>query len=340
MSNVSEQLTNLILSHVGPLTNTPSGFRKRNCMMCYKRGHRPDTRSRFGIKLEPESIGMKCFNCNFSAGWNSERSLSKDFIDFLREINITDFEIRKIQFEIFKYSKDSHEEIYICPVEKDITDKWETVELPESTKTLGEWISANCTDANFLQCIKYVTERGLFNKDELYWTPSKNKQMHKRILLPFTYKGNVVGYTGRYYKDIKSNLLPKYTNHMPAGFLFNLDKQVHDNKYLIVCEGVFDAFLMHGVSSLGSINEDQIKLINGLNKVVIVSPDRDKDGTELIEVALENGWAVSFPKWGRGIKDAAKAVEVYGKIFTAQSIIQYAEYRKFNIKLKRRMDKM
>lgn len=341
MSTVSDQLTNLILSNIGPLSDTPSGFRKRNCMMCYKRGHNPDKRSRFGIKFEPESIGMKCFNCNFHTGWGIGKSLNEDFIDFLKEINISVHQIKKIQFEIFKQSVDGYDvNVNIISNERSITDKWDTIELPENSKPMSVWIENNCSDVNFLKCVEYLKKRNLFNPSELYWTPSKEKQMHKRIMLPFTYKGNIVGYTGRYYRDVKSSLLPKYVNQMPVGFLFNLDKQVIDNKYLIVCEGVFDAFLMHGVSPLGSINDDQIKLINNLNKTVIVSPDRDADGTDLINAALKNNWGVSFPPWGRNVKDAAKSCEKYGRIITAQSIIQHAEFNKFNIKLKRRMDKM
>ena len=53
----------------------------------------------------------------------------------------------------------------------------------------------------------------------------------------------------------------------------------------------------------------QIDLINSIGKTVIVCPDRDKSGGNLIDVAVENNWLVSFPQWENNIKDCAEAVK-------------------------------
>lgn len=336
-STVFEFLTSIIKTNIGPLISTPSGFSKRNCMMCSSRGHNPDKRQRFGIKIDNDSIAMNCFNCKFSAGWQPGKNLSDNFINFLQEINVSGYDIKKAQFETFKQNKSSLSSPIF--VKDRLVDKWKTsIELPPESMTFKEWISHNCTDNNFLQAAQYAIERNFYDSEKLYWSPSSLQQMNRRILIPFYYNGNIVGYTGRFYKDLKNKDIPKYINNIPHNLIYNLDEQIEKNKYLIICEGVLDAMLTTGISPLGSISQDQIDLINRLDKKIIVSPDRDKTGEELVEVAINEGWGVSFPKWNRNVKDAAKAVEVYGRIATVQSIIESVEYNKVSIRVKRNLD--
>ena len=68
-------------------------------------------------------------------------------------------------------------------------------------------------------------------------------------------------------------------------------------------------------------SQDQIDYINQFKGEVIVCPDRDKAGEKLIKQAQENGWSVSFPMWEDDIKDAADAIQRYGKLYTLKSNI-------------------
>ena len=72
---------------------------------------------------------------------------------------------------------------------------------------------------------------------------------------------------------------------------------------------------------------------------MIVCPDRDKAGTNLIDVALENNWMVSFPEWEDNIKDTADAVKEYGQVYTLKSIIQSAENNTAKIEVLKRLGK-
>jgi hypothetical protein len=78
-------------------------------------------------------------------------------------------------------------------------------------------------------------------------------------------------------------------------------------------------------------------LINGLNRRVIVVPDRDAPGEKLINQATEFGWSVAFPEWENTITDVADAVKKYGRLFVMQTILQSAESSKLKIDLKRKM---
>jgi DNA primase len=94
-----------------------------------------------------------------------------------------------------------------------------------------------------------------------------------------------------------------------------------------------------GVSILGSeINDTQRELIEGLNRKVIVVPDRDQAGQKLIDQAIEFGWSVAFPEWPNNVKDIAEAVSKYGRLFTIKSILKTVESNKLKIDLKRKIN--
>ena len=99
----------------------------------------------------------------------------------------------------------------------------------------------------------------------------------------------------------------------------------------------FDAISISGVSILGSeVNDIQRELIEGLNRQIIVVPDRDRPGEKLINQAIEFGWSVAFPEWEEGVKDVSDAVDKYGKLYTLWSIINSAHTSKIKIELMRK----
>ena len=121
--------------------------------------------------------------------------------------------------------------------------------------------------------------------------------------------------------------------------MFNVDAFANNEREIvIVTEGVFDAILIDGVSVMGnSVTAEQAHLIERLGKRVILCPDRDSAGKDLIEQALELGWEVSFPPWHADCKDAADAVAKYGRLLTVASIIKYATNNKIKSQVKMRM---
>ena len=117
-----------------------------------------------------------------------------------------------------------------------------------------------------------------------------------------------------------------------------MDVQEWSRKFVIVTEGPFDAITVSGVSILGSeVNDTQRELIDGLNRKVILVPDRDRPGEKLVDQAIEFGWSVAFPEWANDVEDVADAVKTYGRLFTIQSILRSTESNKLKIDLKRKM---
>ena len=335
-TELAELIRTETYSKLGPLKSVPSGWKKQNCKLCHHRGQGHDKRERFGIKVEGDgTIIVNCFNCGFSASWSPGNTLSKSFKWFLITIGMSDYDVKRIDFELYKHRNqmDTANKITF----RDITKKWTETELPKGAKTIDEWASLGTTDSAFLQVVTYLAQRKLLYPKDFYWTPD-DPMYKKRAILPFKYEGKIVGHTGRLAGESKKL---KYMAHTPKGYLANLDSQKSDTrKYVILCEGIFDAYLVDGIAALGNtLSQDQISIIERLGKEIIVVPDKDKAGQELFDIAVKQGWTVSTPNWGKGIKDPASAVEKYGRVLTVQSIIASRDKNAFSAKIKRKLDK-
>ena len=337
---ILDLLKDAIISNIRVLKQAPKGWQKRNCMLCHTQGHGADKRGRFGIQFNAQSIAMNCFNCGFSASYTEGEELSKSLKFFLRQINLDDKFIKQLEFEIFK-QKNSIKSIIEGKEEEDIESKfkslfqkWKPMELPKDSLPIMEWLKAGLDEPNFWKVVDYTISRKLF-VENFYWTPNTEHNLNQRLIIPYYYKNKIVGYTGRLCFDTDGKAIPKYYQQCPQDFVYNLDhQQGWSRKYVIATEGVLDAWTVDGVSILGEIGQAKVDIINRLQKQVIVCPDRDKKGGDLVEAAIENNWAVSFPKWDADIKDAAKAAEKYGRLLTTHSIISSAITGKDKIKLK------
>ncbi len=192
------------------------------------------------------------------------------------------------------------------------------------TMSLQDWANSDLpedVEKDLLEVFKYLNHRGM-DFDWYPWHWSYAPGYRDRILIPFYQDGKIVGWTGRKIKDGK----PKYLTESQPGYIFNIDRQSYDRKYVIVVEGQFDAIAIDGVGIMtNDPNETQIARINRLNKEVIVVPDKDAPGAKLVQAAITHGWAVSMPEWGDGVKDVADAVQRYGRIYTLFTILQYKE---------------
>jgi DNA primase len=104
-----------------------------------------------------------------------------------------------------------------------------------------------------------------------------------------------------------------------------------------VTEGIFDALSIGGLAVMhNEISDDQARLIRSLGRNVVVVPDQDRAGVELIDRATELGWAVSVPNWPDGVKDVNDAVIKLGKLATLLTIMQSRETSRIKIELRKK----
>lgn len=303
---------------------TPSGWISFNAPCCVHNGENVDKRQRGGVLTSGEGgFQYHCFNCGFKAGWSPGKLLSKNTKNLMRWLNMPDDEINKLGLEALK----NKEELEKTPIPLNFS--LEPKNLPENCLSVEEWIQAGCEEPEFLDIVAYILDRGMeLDWYNWMWTPEAGYK--DRVILPFYHEKVVVGWTGR---KIRPGT-PKYLTTSQAGYVFNLDAQTHDRKFVIVVEGQFDAIAVDGVAiGHNDPNQTQISRINALGKEVIVVPDNDKPGAKMIEHAVEQGWSVSLPDWGPDIKDVADAVKKFGRIYTLFTILQYRERGEVSIKL-------
>lgn len=323
----------IIQSYAGPLSLTPGGWYTRNCMMCHHYGHGRDTRNRLGITKEHDHIGANCFNCGFKVKFTPGHTFSRDLRLFLREIGVPEQDIERLNFESYKQM--GLEERKSIATSRHLVSEWDRIHLPEEFQTLKVWEEFGCDEEDFINARDYIKSRGFDNLNDFLWCPTG--AMSKRIVLPFYYNKKVVGYTARYI-GTPPGKTPKYLNKIPTGFLYNIDRQIESRSSIIITEGVLDAYSVGGVSTLGnSINRAQIDFLNRMHKRIILVPDFDSSGEELLEIALAEEWDVSVPFWYTEVKDCADATVRYGRIATAKSIMDGIVRSPFEARIKWRM---
>jgi hypothetical protein len=293
---------------------SPSGWTSFNAPCCGHRGHSIDTRKRGGLRFD-NGIVFNCFNCKFTASWLPGRPITNKFKNLCKWLGANDDDINTLIFEALKTEAPD----YVPTVSEhkvEFTDK----PLPEGALPIKEWANqSSALLSDLYPVVEYIVGRG-FDPSEFYWSPTAGYE--SRVIIPFFYHGRIVGNTARKVTDGK----PKYLSDQHPHFVFNIDAQKEEQQYLFVCEGPFDALAVGGVALLtNDIADQQARIINSLGHNVIVIPDQDEAGLELIKRAIEHDWSVAFPTWEDDIKDSADAVQRYGRLFVTVDAIKTAQ---------------
>jgi len=308
---------------------TPSGWSSFNAPCCHNRGHSRDDRKRGGIMLTGDSFSYHCFNCGFKAGWSPGKLLSQNTRKLFGWLGISATDVQKLALEALREKEDQP------TVKKQFNFELVEKTMPEGAETLFQWAmdSERIDDQELrdklFDSIQYVVNRGFDPYDKrLFWSPAPGYA--DRVLIAFYQTGLLVGYTGRKITEGK----PKYLTDAQPGYVFNIDAQTADRKYVIVVEGQFDALAVDGVAIMSNEpNEVQVARINSLGREVIVVPDRDLPGSKLLKVAIDNNWSASLPPWSNDIKDVADAARIYGNLYTLTTILHYKEHNQIKIQL-------
>lgn len=314
------------------------GWWQFNAVCCHHRGHNRETKNRGNFLASPDgSMVYNCYNCNFKTGFYGN-DITKSFETWMSWLNIPSNKIQEAKLEILS-KKLSGEIETIEHTHAFNTVDYPAVELPDNANLLENFIDKPLP--NFTKCLEYLQSRGraIYEGWDYYWSPSYKHDMQKRIIIPFKFKNKIIGWTGRYFGKPPSGVPRYFNSDLPQGYIFNCDSMlVKSRKYVLITEGPLDAISIDCVSPLGStMNKQQIELLNGIDKEKIVVPDREQHNQELIDVALSQGWSVSFPSWEQNIKDAADASKYYGKLYTLHSIISAKTNSQLEIGVKRQL---
>jgi hypothetical protein len=321
MSLIADTLLNYL---PGKRKHTPSGWIGFNAVCC------DDKRQRGGFIVNGgDAVSYHCFNCGFKCSWQPGRHISKNMNKFMRDLNIPDDIISQFRLEALRLDNTSTTEI------RNVIPKFDPRAMPMDSLSMVEW-AENIADSDFSvpenlqKCIQYLIDRNIDPKCyPFYWTIKTG--FSNRIIIPFLYKGEIVGWTARATNDAQ----PKYLSEQQPGYVFNLDNQTDEREFVFVCEGPFDALSIDSCALLGAeIKDSQHWLLKQLGKEIVLIPDRDAAGKATLEQALALEWSVSMPDWPDGIKDVNDAVIKLGKLATMWLIVSAKESNNLKIQLR------
>lgn len=300
---------------------TPSGWISFNCPLC------DDRRSRGGIKFTDGNWSYHCFNCSTTASFVLGRALGYRARRLLSALHVPEQEIDLLNLESMRHRSihgilDDRTRIsnQLSAIQFEEQDDFPpgseliTADLPK----YWQYLRDRCVPADFPAMTTIRT-------DGIHW-------VREHVTIPFTYDGRVVGWTAR----MLDGKIPKYISHSQPGYVFGIDQQPDSWQHVFVMEGIFDALSTGGVAVMhNTISDAQARLIRTLDRQVTVVPDQDEAGLELIDRAVELGWAVSIPNWP-DCKDPNDAVRKYGRLATLLTIIQARETSRVKIELRKK----
>ena len=301
---------------------TPSGWISFNAPCC------ADKRQRGGLKVSDQGWSYHCFNCQFTASFMLGRSVGVKARKLLGLLNVPERDIDLLNLESLKHRSiegilDERQQIFnalsdIKFEEKEDFPPHAELLTPEHT-VYWKYIRERCVPEDYPIMVQ-------IENDGVHWT-------RDHVIIPFTYKNTLVGWCAR----MLSGSGPKYINHSQPGYVFGTDLQKSDWQHVLVMEGIFDALCVGGLALMhNTVSDAQARLIRSLGKEITVVPDRDAAGMELVDRAIELGWAVSIPDWPEGIKDVNDAVVKMGRLATMITIFQARETTKLKIELRKR----
>jgi hypothetical protein len=305
----------------GKRKQSTSGWISFNGPCCVHNGESMDKRQRGGLKSSPEGWSYHCFNCGYTASFILGRNLSFKARKLLSWLNVPPEEIERINLESLKHRS----------ITGLLDDRQRTAaaiqDIHFEERDMGgvEFVTPNHADVwNYL--------RRRCAPIDYPFMVSSTEGSRPGVIVPFTYNNTVVGSTTRFLDDRN----PRYLNDFQPGYVFGTDLQHKDWQHVIVTEGIFDALSISGLALMhNTVSDAQARLIRTLGREIVVVPDQDRAGMELVDRAIELGWAVSMPDWPE-CKDVNDAVIKYGKLATLLTILQSRETSRIKIEMRRK----
>lgn len=300
-----------------------TGWVSGNCPMCIHNGQsRPDTKRRGGFHFSNDEWVYHCFNCGYKTGWHSGNHMGFKVKKLLGVLGCDEAEIQRASLELLR-EEETAQLLNPTPEKKPAyKPTWPVIDLPVGAQSLTE-VSPDKMHANFEKALLMLSDRNLLHWYDWAYT-SADIKYRRRIILPYRYNDEIVGHNARFLGDPPDGI-PKYLVKKPPNFVFNLDRQNSDRNALVVVEGDFDAISIDAVAlGSNSLSDEQASLINQKNNNVILLPDGDSAGAELIEPAIKQGWSVAFPEWLERFKDANQASQHFGRSFVLKSVLHSA----------------
>jgi hypothetical protein len=304
-------LRDLIEQHVPLGREASNGFRGCRCLVCN------DHVERAGFKIQSDKVSYHCFNCH--QNWDYEEcstSMPPWVRKTLEAFGISGTEISELVGSAF-FVKSTEPKVITLEAMKPVVNLF-TPEIPLPPKSYP--IGSDVKPELQLPLAEYIVQRGL-DPVVLNAHFSLDPKFLNRVILPCMRDGKVIYWQARAVGEAKPRYLSPGTNK--DAVMWGYDKLRGDfDLPLFIVEGIFDAASIDGIALLGSqLNASKLEVLNKSRRRKVAVIDRDDNGGHLGQVALENGWEVTFPPDGC---DANKSIQKHGKLFTLWTLMKNA----------------
>ena len=302
-----------------------------NCPEC------GDTRGRGGfIVTDSGGWRYRCFNggCDYNehpTGWEPESGLGGRPKRLFRLFggSLSDLPTDILFTSAAKFNKSGA--IVTDAEDERATRYFETQSMPPNTVNLFEPGEA-IKDERYVKVLEYAVSRGeeVLCRHPFMWS----KSYPTCLLIPYMHYDKIVGFLAR---DIRPDAQVKMWQKCHSDYVFRQDTLDKDGRAAIITEGVYDAIAIDGLAARGgALTKKQQLLLNLSGRDIIVLPDMNPSGINLVNAAEENGWFVSTPKWDRHVSDTAQAALQYGLLYTIDTVVKntHKNYIKAKIKCK------
>ena len=296
--------------HLG--RESATGFRALRCQVCN------DHSERAGFKFDGDTVGYSCFNCGakFRYEENSGK-LGREARRVLEAFGITRTQLDEVIGSSF-FKRSAEPKTITLDALKGPQIKLHTPEVPLPPKSYP--LGAAHNEDLQIPLIEYLLKRKL-DPIALNAHFSVDPKWLNRVILPCMRDGKVIFWQARTILDgVKPRYLSPGVDRTAVLYGYHRLWQDYDLP-LFVTEGILDAESIDGVGLLGSkLNDSKIEVLNRCRRRKIVVIDRDGNGKQLADLALETGWEIAFAPYG----DANKSVIRYGKAYTVWSLLRSA----------------
>ena len=183
-------ITDTVQSFLPPKRKvTPSGWVSFNAVCCHHTGSGHDNRQRGGIIVNGDGVSYHCFNCQFKASWQPGRPVTTKFKKLLQWLNVPDDQITKCALDALRLKEDGPNAVH-----ESLIPTFFDKALPKGAEPITNFLDN--PPEELLPVVEYLLGRNLYLEDyPFYWTPEDG--FNNRLIIPFYYKGNTVGYTAR-----------------------------------------------------------------------------------------------------------------------------------------------
>src|SRR6202008_290113 len=217
-----------VLDHLPTKKSSSKGWYSFNAVCCHHNGESSDKRGRGGVIVNSDgTVTYHCFNCQYKASYAPGLPLSYKFRKLLGWLNVDDGTIMRLSMEALR-EKDRQELLGIRAPEvpkEELKVSFKKKPLPVDAMAfiplLEFYILAGDEKypTGFCDAVEYVDRRKIdMKKYDMYWTSDTKMKMDKRVIIPFTWKNEIIGFTARTLVD---GLNPKYINSVDSGYVFN-----------------------------------------------------------------------------------------------------------------------